>query len=112
MMDQPKFKFGDSLIRTKEFYKDDRITVNIIKKDKCGKFWYGENDAVKYGETSLELYQEPQNKKLYAYKSVQGHVVFSESEIHGPQINGYGTQRDPHYDLDYGLGYPCTEKPL
>jgi hypothetical protein len=101
VMEQPKFKFGDTLVFkiTKK-----KFTVKAISQD-FGMFLYGEdsrNGREMYMEDFCELYQEPQKKKLYAYqwdtfrtgKNTSRMIAFFECE-------SLIAERRPEYDIEY-----------
>lgn len=67
-MNQPRFKFGDKV-------KHKLADAQPFVVSKCSysiwsnKFYIGEYEKeVQYYEEDCELYQEPQKKKLYAYR--------------------------------------------
>lgn len=98
-MNQPKFKIGDRVCPVS--YHNPFI-VESIYTNKKGSSYSGEN-ALCVLEESLELYQEPQKKKLYAYRNEFGLIQWSESDF--PKVkdraNDEILDRKPEYDLEY-----------
>lgn len=102
-MRQPKFKFGDKVIDTRE--EKTFVVKNITQALDTFIYSDGINSAP---EKCAELYQEPQKKKLYAYKStisINGRIEFYEFD--GLSLDLF--KRYPEYDMDFSLGYACTE---
>jgi hypothetical protein len=96
-MNQPKFKFGDKVIG-----KENQFTVKGIAECEDGYFYSGVGEHGWRGcgyEHNLELYQEPQKKKLYAYRvSVVGEIKLYDHEKLGRFED---LKRAPDYDIDY-----------
>jgi hypothetical protein len=97
---QPKFKFGDRVknpVSGKEF---------IVKTIHCGKSGYsysGEAFGEYRHEDALDLYQEPQGKKLYAYK-------FRDNL--GVKVEFYMDKLDPKiYGEPIDIEYPAKDLP-
>jgi hypothetical protein len=97
-MNQPKFKFGD-----KVYLKNGvGFQVNSIIQNGNGEYLY---NSPRHFEHDLELYQEPQKKKLYAFSYPElGPMEFFKSEQEGFD---YGVsacthlKRAPDYDIEY-----------
>lgn len=101
-MNQPKFKFGDKVKCKKEaspFY------VNIIRWSRVFKmFEYMENEhSNSFYEQDLELHQEPQKKKLYAYRlhGKLGEIKMLIQEIDENTANVNYLIRELEYDTEY-----------
>lgn len=96
-MNQSRFKFGDCVIdkgTKKKFY------VFAIASSGSGFYSYRDEyyKSLFIRESDLELYQEPQRKKLYAFRDKEdGEIRFYEEEItrykSGPRV--------PEYDIEY-----------
>lgn len=96
-MNQPKFKFGDKV----KCYERGIFTVERIQLIK-GFYSYSFSDEPNRfsPEPSLELYQEPQKKKLYAYTtSIEGNTRNIEFKTVGGIYNNL--DRVPEYDIEY-----------
>jgi hypothetical protein len=106
-MSQPKFKFGDKV----QWKPGVVIEVTQIKQT-GNTFIYKRNDGPNtwFEESELELYQEPQKKKLYAYKEWQqwhlggsecanGHIVFHVADVDYPSLGR--AKRAPEHDIEY-----------
>lgn len=103
-MKQPKFKFGD---RVKDKSHGQIFEVEAVIFHERKRFMYlVKPDSVimdchfdgGYWEDDLELYQEPQAKKLYAYifkTEVGNQIGFFEQE------NESQFGRRPEYDIEY-----------
>lgn len=97
-MNQPKFKFGDKL-------KTDRgakFTVGVVRIfDEKYQYGSGLELARMHSEEDCRLDEEPQKKKLYAYKN-RGEIKFSE---HGNykthDFDGVIFEEAPEYDIEY-----------
>lgn len=94
-MNQPKFKFGDKVL-WKEC--DHVFTVRKISQGLDGHFHYSEREfSCGVIEGLLELYQEPQKKKLYAIQHInKGTIEFCENA----GVNNQWMRR-PEYDIGY-----------
>ena len=97
-MNQPRFKFGDKVRVTD--YVAEPCEIHSIKKEKDGFLYYisGKNFGLEYSESRLELYQEPQKKKLYAFWSEDEdgvEIVFRPVGTHSSM------ERCPEYDIEY-----------
>lgn len=103
-MNQPKFKFGDK-VRTS---KGNVFIISDIRRDAESDYIYNEDrcSGPHFPESELELFKEPQEKKLYAYKlSSHGYLVqFYQFEemARDPWV------RAPEYDIYYP---PLSSKP-
>lgn len=91
---QPRFKFGDKVISTAT---GKTYEVFLIRKNNCSDsyVYYPESYSDKWSggddEESLELLQEPQKKKLYAYRmKPTGEIKFFDSEQEG--VYGLGSE--------------------
>lgn len=97
---QPRFKFGDKV--TRKGYEP--FEVDQIERCRVtSTYFYNDRDP----EHLLELYQEPQKKKLYAWKSRDGAIFHVAGKDTGTEIFcriGIDAQsfiRAPEYDLEY-----------
>lgn len=120
-MNQPKFKFGDTVKNINGEYD----FIHIFEVEKISKtqdsYWY-EGVCRKVGssfpmacfrEKDLELYQEPQKKKLHAYKTfysgLQGTSSFNGDVIRfftNVDIEKFSSMekdwvRAPDYDIEF-----------
>jgi hypothetical protein len=104
-MNQPKFKFGDK-VEHKE--NKDTFIVNAVIWHENKRFMYlVVPDSViyqchydgGYWEDDLELYQEPKEKKLFAYTD-DGEIRFFDKEYSALAIE---INRSPEYDITYPL---------
>lgn len=108
-MNQPKFKFGD---KVKVKGHTDEYAFDVFEVS-CGQhgYLYSTPHSGEYLEASIELYQEPQKKKLYAYKkqkptpravSVPPKYIF---EVLFYTEDGltceHGYERFPEFDIEY-----------
>lgn len=86
---QPKFKFGDKL---KVISADKIITVESIylNYNSFGKFVYNNT----HYEAELELYVEPQKKKLLAFRD-GAFISFAE------EVGNITFERLTEYDIEY-----------
>lgn len=98
-MNHPKFKFGDKVVIKKtgksfEVFAIAKSDESFSYRDEFYKSFFERED-------DLELYREPQKKKLYAYKKEFGQVQFSTFE--GPWIGHFSEAfyRAPEYDIEY-----------
>jgi len=105
-MKQPKFKFGDRLVCAEA---NEVFVVTNILQYPDSRFMYlpkgtstPGNDPYDggYWEDSLELYQEPKKKKLFAYIS-NGIVIFSIWEKSVISFNDEIFARCPMGDIEY-----------
>lgn len=106
MSQQPKYRFGDKLkYILKDEYKESVITVGKVVKDGERYEYHDEHNNGRedlwFYEDELELYQEPQKKKLYAYKDDYEHVVFCTKDIVFITEDGIKYIRSPEYDIEY-----------
>jgi hypothetical protein len=99
-MKHPKFKFGDKLV-----FKGSPFIVKAIHYAH-ERFFYGEDgsDGRKmYEEGCVEIYQEPEKKKLYAYlwnKDISGEVMFNVNpELSGSMYEAW--TRIPNFDIEF-----------
>lgn len=101
-MNQPKFKFGDRLKRLCSPSKTFIVSSISIYDD---SFVYsGEGNSTGSLEYALELYQEPQKKKLYAYDTPAGVIHHFKSEEAGEKfkrVNCVDWNRTPEYDIEF-----------
>lgn len=114
-MQQPKFKFGDKLDRLCEPGSPFVVTSISVYDD---TFVYaGEGNSCGSREDVVKLYQEPQKKKLYAFKKQKsrhthydGSVKWTETILMSylptqAEINMLASYehifRDPEYDIEY-----------
>lgn len=101
-MNQPKFKFGDKVVGKKnESFVISQICLyrNVYRN---GTFMYSFEGGNWFLEDSLQLYQEPKNKKLYAY-SREDLVVFTKNEkvVQDLKFLGANFKRDKDHDIDF-----------
>jgi hypothetical protein len=102
---QPRFKFGDKLI-VKDKEGAHPFTVKAIHQD-YGIFFYGEdgfNGRAMWDERVVNLYQEPQKKKLYAWrfnKAPPIQIQFTEDPACYRE-----EYRAPEYDIEYPEATP------
>lgn len=108
-MNQPKFKFGDEVAKNGFNFTVMKISFIPLNSDGTGEFKY--NDS--YWESGLELYQEPQKKKLYAYRIPNGEIKLFEKDadvklmlVHYPSgdikfVAVKELERAPEYDIEY-----------
>lgn len=117
-MNQPKF-FGLTVRDVKTGYI---FLASHMKQDSGGEWYRHDEDERWVHGSHLELYQEPQKKKLYAYKDNVGEVKFSAKELDafrvfsssgnfGPLIGGALTTNCHVYDRapEYDIEYPSSE---
>lgn len=100
-MNQPKFLFGEKVVQKNK--RTNRQFVVAIIRLRDGIFQYGCDHEAAYlwFEEDLELYQEPQKKKLYAYKYEEA-IVFSVTDAKWLSIGrAYEAHRAPEYDIEY-----------
>jgi hypothetical protein len=98
-MNQPKFKFGD-----KVWHMDRDASPFVIEQimHRGGSYLYSSTSGSLYTEDAIELYQEPQKKKLYAYqwdtfrtgKNTSRMIAFFECE-------SLIAERRPEYDIEF-----------
>jgi hypothetical protein len=103
-MKQPKFKFGDRLLRqcTKTTFIVSRIEkVNSRFFDEYA--YYGEGNVNGSMESVVEPYKEPEKKKLYAYR-LRGNlqeVRFFGIDLDGEIGDVNNLTRAKEYDIEY-----------
>jgi hypothetical protein len=101
-MNQPKFKFGD---KVRSWATEQVFIVHNIKRCTNGCYFYHPNDQYNdwVKEKELELYQEPQKKKLYAYKNECGMIQFCERQFEAmkDRANDEILRASPEYDIEY-----------
>lgn len=100
-MKQPKFKFGECV---KYIGKSaTKWSVRLVYWcDKVGEYVYENHQGTMTPESCLELYQEPQKKKLYAYHegfNPRGQIHFFPYE----KLEGNFLVRAPEYDIEYPI---------
>jgi hypothetical protein len=98
-MNQPKFKFGDKVF-SKEMLP---FTVFTIMKDSsCDYVYYSEDRSLLgYMEYDLELFKEPEKKKLYAFINSQKEIGFKARKSWKEfEVDLYWV-RAPEYDIEY-----------
>lgn len=109
MQQQPKFKHGDKV--------RNKLTGRVFEIDTISRegqahaispFRYSGKGSQDFGYChTLELYQEPKPKKLYAYAVNSGQIKFFLREdllgYNKVSRGGYTSsfERAPEYDLDY-----------
>lgn len=97
-MNQPKFNFTDIL--THKSWTAGRKPYAIYMRDNGYYYSFSETE-IGYSEESLELYQEPQKKKLYAYEWETGWGkeirLFKREDIPGQA----GLIRSQDDDIEY-----------
>lgn len=99
-MNQPKFKFGDIVCTNK--IPAQVFEVTGIQKE--GETWAYRENGSWYIERSLEIYEEPKPKKLYAYWTLNGQyreVKFFENLIVQIGHTYDDLHRCEEFDLDY-----------
>lgn len=95
-----KFNFGDKVkikATGKTFIVDHMRLVNDLGVQYWNGLDSGESCARLYNEKELELYQEPQKKKLYAFCDEYGFVTFQTCE---QELNS-NYKRAPEFDIEY-----------
>lgn len=99
-MNQPKFKFGDKVAIANGYAFG---IGKIIQCEKTGEYKYSyHQEGNLYPESDLELCQEPQKKKLYAFRKCAwpGNITFFDFDgSKDPFPNGFN--RTPEYDIEY-----------
>lgn len=93
-----KFSFGEK-VKIKDTGEIFTIThVRLIFPEIGLQYWgnFSSYTSKVYAENELELYQEPQKKKLYAFEDQKGRVFFALDE---PCF--VGCRPLPDYDLEY-----------
>lgn len=100
-MNQPKFKFGDKVLHEGKWFEVGAISYN----KKAGDYFYN-SEAQIYSwmkESDLELYQEPQKKKRFAYIATNGEIkdFTSEQDKSFNDDEGRLWRRAPEYDIEY-----------
>lgn len=100
-MNQPKFKFGDKVVRKDGHY----FFICEIKKAN-GHYFYNEGHRLYdwLREDEISLYQEPQKKKLYAYKYCYSSDKLNNTEIKfmSHEAEYWGSwERAAEYDIEY-----------
>lgn len=95
-MKQPKFKFGDKCQPTDNDppFIVDQITYVVTNQDGTGEYKYN----ARFWESETILYQEPQKKKLYAYRKLI-EIAFFETETIPESYSWW--KRAPEYDIEY-----------
>lgn len=98
-MKQPKYKFGDIVKSTGgEPFK----VASIKKRARCDLYVYDREEGdCATDEEFLEIYQEPQKKKLYAYKDNTGVIKFCTHENSFGARLGLLMTRVAEYDIEY-----------
>ncbi len=98
-MNQPKFKFGD---RVRSLENGKIYTVRRVEDIASpGHYYYTDETRQGDREHKLELYQEPQKKKLFAYRG-KGRTDFLFDLVDDDYLHG-GHNRAPDYDITYDL---------
>ena len=98
-MNQPKYSFGQKLLFGDYDEKSLCFEVKFIQKTNAW-FLYSEDGDNFYAESHVELYQEPQKKKLYAWKYDNDcEIIFCLS---GEDLGrSEFCRRVPEYDIEY-----------
>lgn len=99
-MKQPKFKFIDLL---KPKAQDEKGRYPVVIYIRGGEYFYSFDETeIGLREEAIELYQEPQKKKLYAYEK-DALVVFAKTEksVNPILFLGAKFKRSPEYDIEY-----------
>lgn len=99
-MKQPKFKFGDKVMRT-AWKKDFFIVRKARWIPNC--YLYTDDCGAEFEEFELELYQEPKKKKIFAYTyeySTGGKNREIKFLAHDEPTWG-SWERTPEFDLEY-----------
>lgn len=102
-MKLPKFNFGQ-MVTAKGEVKPWPIK-GAYQPDNGSEYVYVRGDAYEaYRESDLEIYQEPQRKKLYAYSVDEGLLgKTSEVRLFKKELseNWKAFVREPEYDIEY-----------
>lgn len=97
-MNQPKFNYGNEVM-----VKDSASRFNIfaIGYDAGTGYYYRDeyHNSHFYKESELELYKEPQKKKLYAYR-LRGQTEFKFDLLNDDYLHPQWS-RAPEYDIEY-----------
>lgn len=99
---QPKFNFGD---RVKSLCTHKPFTIDKIEQRDSGEYaYFGKDYTNPHGclEYVLELYQEPQKKKLYAYEFRDGEGV--TVKFYKQKLDERVYSPCPEYDIEYPEG--------
>lgn len=107
-MNQPKFKFGDKVVRRFCSHKDV-YTIGALRRWSNGFTCAKESHVGSFEENyighedDLQLYQEPKKKKLYAYKNCLGNVQFHKEEAEEAKFHFSPLPyfRATEYDIEY-----------
>jgi len=106
-MNQPKFKIGDNVRHSdgRIFIVNGVLSWALYKNGTEEKTFAYIKDMSMTPEVEreLELYQEPEKKKLYAYKSEHGDEVKLTSRECGEWVGHYTDRyfRCSEYDIEY-----------
>ncbi len=95
-MNQPKFKIGDVLFSHSWKCKFEVDSIRIT----ASGIYYAEETTDYVEEKEVELYQEPQKKKLYAY-SLDDIVIHLKKKYDHYYHAGALWNRSPEYDIEY-----------
>lgn len=101
-VNQPKFKIGDKVT-----YEAHVFEVDLIRRNKAyEQFEYQDSNGYHSClENSLELYQEPQKKKLYAYR-VRGSTGIFYSPFDRLDESNEMVVRTSGHDKNGSIEYP------
>lgn len=107
-MNQPKFKIDDTVYYPGRKDREGmRFTVTKIEIIGCGEYVYLDHRESPVHISHLELYQEPQNKKLYAWASHDGVIFHVKNKDAGREvfhrigIDAQSFTRSPEDDIEY-----------
>lgn len=105
-MNQPRFKFGDKVAHGDTVFKIDKI--EWVRCDSGTEYLLhgfilkgSGYDRCSFPESNLQLCQEPQKKKLYAYtRPGTDEIKLSTKEINDRLCSQFW-DRAPEYDIEY-----------
>jgi hypothetical protein len=94
-MKQPLYKFGDRLTDTR-----DELVITVHEIILMGNTYIYADGARTIPEKCAELYQEPQKKKLYAFRFIKDsekEIIFSQLT----ELQNKHMERAYEYDIEY-----------
>jgi hypothetical protein len=107
-MNRPKFEMFSKVQIGTNGHRLKFVVDSIVYNYTYKQYEYGNKaDDVCALEGSLELHQEPQKKKLFAWESPDGVILHVKTEHIGAEVfyrlkmNGNGFKRAPEYDIEY-----------
>lgn len=102
-MNQSKFKFGDKVrLRDRLRYDTDPWVITVISLvDDEPK--YSDSESSLFKESEIELYQEPQKKKIFSAHNLETRELkfFSAKQAALEQTKFTNWFSDPDYDIEY-----------